>query len=158
MTTKVNAEKQKGKSTPTMEVKKNEASKTASTKKPEVKQPTVEELQKKVKELTSKLNSVPNDLQSKIEYFNKKRELIRKLTNLENNVEQLQQHLDALAEISAANEFDNDNYVLKIEGGETYRKEEVFKLKNPVLIGEVLTYLIGKAKAKIDELENEIAA
>ena len=159
MTSKANAEKQNGKGTPAMEVKKNTTSKTASTEKQkkEVKQPTVEELQKKVTELTHKLSAVPSDLNSRIEYFNRKRDLIRKLKNLESNVESLQKHLDVLAELSAANEFENDSYVLNIQEGR-YNGDTVFKLKNPVLIGEVLTYLIGKAEAKIKELENEIAA
>ena len=157
MTSKVNAEKQSEKSMPKMEVKKSEASKTASTAKSELKTPTVEELQKKVTELTAKLSAVPSDLDSRIEYFNRKRDLIRKLKNLEHNVESLQKHLDALAELSAANEFENETYVLKIEEG-SYRGDAIFKLKNPVLIAEVLSYLIGKAQAKINELEKEIAA
>ena len=155
MTTKSNAEKQGGKGTPKMEVKKDAAKSTQAAKPQE---PTKEELQKMVAELTKKLESVPRDLNSRIEYFNEKKELIRRLTNVEGTRDGLQEHLDALAEISAENEFENDYYILTIEGGaNNYNKKQVFAIKNPVLIGDVITYLIGKTESKIDVLKKQIA-
>ena len=159
MTTK-NAEKQKGKTTPQMEVMKKDASKDSKVVEKATKpQPTVEELQKQLAELKKKLEAEPKDLDSKIEYFNQKKELIRKLTRLEESRDNLQVHLDGIAEISAANEFDNDFYILTIEGGEnSYNKKQVFALQNPVIIGDVITYMLGKMEAKVDVLKKEIEA
>ena len=148
-----------GQTAPKMEVKKTTTTKAATKPQTQPKQPTVEELQKQVQELKTKLQAVPQTLDERIEYFNHKKGLIRKLGALEANAQNLQEHLDKLAELSAENEFDTENYVLTIEGGEnSYRKNDIFKLKNPVLIAEVLTYLLEKLEAKANELRKEIAA
>jgi uncharacterized protein YfkK (UPF0435 family) len=153
MTTKNDAVKANGQAMPKMEVKKTEA-----TKATEPQPPTVEELQKRVEELTAKLKTVPTDLISRIEYFNQKKELIRKLTRLQASAENLQTHLDTLAEIAAKNDFETEDFVLSIEGGPKYSRKQVFALQNPVLIGEVLTYLLAKVEAKADELKKLIEA
>lgn len=158
MTSKTNAEKQDGKGTPEMKVEKNTTLKPASTKNQEVKQPTVEELQKQIEDLKGKLNSVPKDLDSRIEYFNHKKELIRKLGTLKANAQSLQTHLDTISELAAANDFETEEYMLSIEGGGKYNRKQIFALQNPVLIGEVITYLLGKVEAKVLNLQKEIEA
>lgn len=157
MTTK-NAEKLNGKSTPEMKVEKSSTLKTASTGKSEVKEPTIEELQKQVQALTSKLQSVPQNLEARIEYFNGKKELIRKLGKLEKSATDLKEHLDNIAEISAANDFETDEFILTIEAGGKYNRSQVFALQNPVMIGEVITYVLGKMEAKIGDLKKQIEA
>jgi hypothetical protein len=153
MTSKANAEKASGQNLPVMEIKKTDA-----TKATEPQPPTVAELQKRVEELTIKLKAVPQDLNSRIEYFNEKKELIRKLTRLQASAENLQTHLDTLAEIAAKNEFETEDFVLSIEGGSKYNRKQVFVLQNPVLIAEVLNYLLAKVEAKADELKKLIEA
>jgi vacuolar-type H+-ATPase subunit I/STV1 len=155
MTSKSNAEKQAGKGVPVMEVKKAD---TAEVKALTQGQPTVEELQKKVEELTTRLNALPQDLNSRIEYFNQKKELIRKLSKLDSNAQSLRQHLDKIAEVTAKNDFETEEFILNIEAGNKYSKSIVFALQNPVLIGEIISYLLGKVEAKIEQLKNEIAA
>ena len=86
MTSKSNAEKQKGKGAPVMEIVKTDINtETTTTPQAENQQQTVEELKKQVQELTTRLNTLPQDLNSRIEYFNQKKELIRKLSKLEAN-------------------------------------------------------------------------
>ena len=148
-----------GQDAPKMEVKKpstQTAAKTAT--KAALKQPTVEELQKQVLQLTAKLQTVPQDLTARIDYFNTKKELIRKLGRLEASHENLQAHLDDIAEASAANDFETDDFILSIEAGNKYNKKQVFAMQNPVLIGDVLTFLMGKMEAKIEGLKKEIEA
>lgn len=159
MTSKSNAEKQRGKGAPVMEIVKTDTTaETAATAQAETPQPTVEELQKQVQELTTRLNTLPQDLNSRIEYFNQKKELIRKLSKLEANALSLSQHLDKVAEVAAKNEFETDEFVLSIEAGNKYNKSQVFALQNPILIGEIISYLLGKVELKIEQLKNEIAA
>ena len=155
MTSKSNAEKQGGKGAPTMEVKKKD---TKSETKSEESKQSVEELKKQVLELTVKLQAVPQNLEQRIEYFNHKKELIRKLNRLEANANSLQANLDTISELAAANEFETEEFLLSIEGGNKYNRKQVFALQNPVLIGDVLTYLLGKIEAKAKELKKEIEA
>jgi len=158
MTTK-KAQSVNGQNVSKMEVKKpntTEAAKT--TTKAAEKKPTVEELEKQVQQLKAKLQAVPQDLTARIDYFNSKKELIRKLGKLEASHENLQTHLDDIAEASAANDFETDDFILSIEAGNKYNKKQVFALQNPVLIGDVLTFLMGKMEAKIEGLKKEIEA
>nr|WP_321357185.1 hypothetical protein [uncultured Draconibacterium sp.] len=158
MTTK-NAEKAKGQSVPKMEVKKPNTTTAAQTAtKAAEKKNTVEELEKQVQQLKAKLQTVPQDLTARIDYFNNKKELIRKLGKLEASHKNLQDHLDNIAEVSAADDFETDEFVLSIEAGTKYSKNQVFALQNPVLIGDVLTFLMGKMEAKIEGLKKEIEA
>lgn len=157
MTTK-KAQSANGQSTFKMEVTKSVAPKTATTAKKEEKQPTVEELKKKVQQLTAKLQAVPQDLENRIQYFNHKKDLIKKLGNIEATAENVQKHLDTLAELSAENEFTNKNYYLAVNEGSGYNREAVFEIKNPVIIAEVLTFLQGKVEAKANELRKAIEA
>lgn len=118
---------------------------------------TLQELEKENEELRKKLNSVPADLDKKIEYFNRKRQLIKKFDALELKRENLFEHLTNIAEISAKNDFTNDRYSLVItnaEGG--YNAKEVFKMQNPVIIGDVLNFVAAKIEAKQAEIQKQI--
>jgi len=158
MSSKTNAEKQAGEGAPVMEVKKVDTAEVKAITQGATKQPSVEELQRKVEELTARLNGIPQDLNSRIEYFNHKKELIRKLSKLEANAQNLSQHLDKIAEVAAKNEFETEDFVLSIEAGNKYNKTQVFALQNPVLIGDIISYLLGKVETKIEELKKKIAA
>ncbi len=151
-------QKVNGQVVPKMEVKKTTTPQTTTTTKKEEKKPTVEELQKQVQQLTAKLSSIPQNLNDRIDYFNNKKELIRKLTKLQANVDNLQTHIDQLAELAAANDFSTDDYILSIEAGSKYNKSQIFAIQNPVLIGDVLVYLLGQIEAKAEALKKEIAA
>lgn len=142
---------QNGKATPIQEtpVKKLEV----------VKIPTAEELQKQVQELTRKLNAIPAKLEDRIEYFNNKKELIRRLSKLEVKRNDLNMHREALADLAIADEFETTDYYLNIEGkGEYSRKLSIFELNDPVLIGEMLEFILGRMDVKISKLQKEIEA
>ncbi|WP_372772106.1 hypothetical protein [Mangrovibacterium sp.] len=141
---------QKGETTPKNEVK--------TTKVSEAKQPTPEELQKQVAELQKKLASIPQNLEQRIEYFNQKKELIRRLSVLNVNHETLSEHLDKLSELAAVNEFENEDYFLSIDAPNGYGKKAVYTLKNPVIIGEMITFILGRIDAKRKELKTAIEA
>lgn len=155
MTTKKTVPKgQSGEAIPTMEIKKpGQADQIQATEKNES---TVEELQRELGQLKKKLLEVPQDLNARIEYFNQKKELIRKLSRLNANAEGLLEHLDKIAELAAANEFENDVYTLSIESGDRYNKKQVFALQNPIIIAEVINFMLGKVEAKADELKKQI--
>ena len=143
---------QKGKTTPENEVK---ASLPFEAK---AQEPTAEELKKQITELQKKLSSIPQALDQRIEYFTKKQDLILKLGRLDTNHQNLSEHLDALAEIAAKNEFENEDYFLNIESGGKYSKKAIFSLQNPIIIGEVISFMLGRIDAKRQELKKEIEA
>ena len=121
-------------------------------------EPTAEELKKVIEDLNRKLSVIPQDLTARVDYFNKKNELIRRLARLDADKEVLTNHLDKLAEIGAANEFDNEEYFLNIEGGSKYNKASVYTVKNPVIIGELIAFVVGRIDSKRDVLKKEIEA
>ena len=143
---------QKGKTTPKPEVKANSAEATKTN------EPTAKELKKQVEELQKKLSAIPRELDQRIEYFTKKQDLIRKLGRLDANHENLTEHLDALAEIAAKNEFENEDYFLNIESGGKYNKKAIFSLQNPVIIGEMISFILGRIDVKREELRKAIEA
>jgi len=140
---------QKGKTTPVEEPKKVL---------PNTKLPTREELEIRVQELEKQIAAVPKELSKRIEYFNEKKELIRKLSRLDANKENLTEHLDALSEIAAKNEFESEDYFLTIESGGKYNKKAVFSLQNPVIIGEMISFILGRIDVKREELKKQIEA
>lgn len=143
---------QKGKTTP-----KNEVSKKAlPNTKPEL---TKEELILKVTDLQNQLASIPKNLDDRIEYFNHKKELIRRLSVLNANHETLSLHLDKLSELAGINEFENEDYYLNIEAPTgSYSKKAVYTLKNPAIIGEMISFILGRINHKRKNLQAEIEA
>lgn len=125
----------------------------------EAKKPTVEELQKTIEILQKQLSIIPSDLTSRIEYFNHKKALILKLARMDADRENLTSHLDKLSEIAAANEFENEDYYLNIEGPSgTYSKKALYTVKNPVIIGELISFVIGRLDSRREQIKKEIEA
>ena len=144
---------QKGENTPNQDVKS-----LPVANEPEAKEPTPEELKAENERLKQQLSAVPTDLKARVEYFAHKNELIRRLTKLDSDKNILTNHLDNLSEIAAKNDFENEEYYLNIEGGSQYSKKSIYTLKNPVLIGEVLAFVVGKIDSKRENLKAEIEA
>lgn len=124
----------------------------------EVKEQTPEELKAENERLKQQLSGIPTDLKARVEYFAHKNELIRRLGRLDVDRDILNNHLDKLAEIAAKNDFDNEEYYLNIEAGNSYSKKAMYTLKNPVLIGEVIAFVVGRIEVKRDALKAEIEA
>lgn len=120
---------------------------------------SVEELKAQVQELQKRLLSLPQNLDDRIKYFNEKKELIRRLTILNTNIEALELHVTKLHEIVAINDFETEDYSLTVEGGSgSYRKTSVFTLKNPVIISEVIGFMMGRIDVKRLEIAAQIEA
>lgn len=124
----------------------------------EVKEPTPEELKAENERLKNQLSAIPQDLKARVEYFAHKNELIRRLGRLDGDRDILNNHLDKLSEIAAKNDFDNEEYYLNIEAGNSYSKKAIYTLKNPVLIGEVIAFVVGRIEVKREALKAEIEA
>ena len=119
---------------------------------------SVEELKTQVQELQKRLSAIPQNLEQRIQYFNEKKELIRRLAVLNANFEALESHTQKLHEIAAVNDFENEDYTLNVEGGSKYSKSSVFALKNPVIISEVIAFMMGRIDVKRLEIAAKIEA
>lgn len=120
---------------------------------------SVEELKTQVLELQKRLLSLPKNLDDRIKYFNEKKELIRRLTILNANIEALEIHVTKLHEIAVINDFETEDYSLTVEGGSgSYRKASIFLLKNPVIISEVIAFMMGRIDVKRLEIAAQIEA
>ena len=120
---------------------------------------SVEALKTQVLELQKRLLSLPKNLDDRIKYFNEKKELIRRLTILNANIEALEIHVTKLHEIAQINDFDTEDYSLTVEGGSgSYRKASIFQLKNPVIISEVIGFMMGRIDVKRLEIAAQIEA
>lgn len=108
--------------------------------------------------MKKKLLTIPQSLDEKIQYFNRKKDLISKLSRLKEWSGKLNEHIQHIAEISAQNEFETEEYILTIENGSNYSKNKVFKLDNPVIIGDTIAYIVGLLDAKQKSLLSEIEA
>lgn len=119
--------------------------------------PTFEELQKENEELKQKLLSVPNDLEKKIEYFNRKRLLIKRFDHLTEKKNSLLNHLDQVAEISTKNEFTNDRYTIVVTNATgSYNEKEALKIQNPIIVCEVINFMITKIETMQSDLQKQI--
>lgn len=119
---------------------------------------TAEELKKVIEDLNKRLSAIPQELDKRIEYFNQKKEQIRRLSILTSDSEILNSHLDTLSELTAANEFENEEYFLNIEGGNKYNKKAIYSLKNPTIIAELLVFIIARIDHKREDLKKQIEA
>lgn len=120
---------------------------------------SVEELKTQVLELKKRLLAIPQNLDDRIKYFNEKKDLIRRLAILNANTEALEGHTQKLHEIAVINDFETEDYSLTVEGGTgSYRKANIFLLKNPVIIGEVIAFMMGRIDVKRLELAAQIEA
>ena len=123
------------------------------------KQPTVEDLQKQLEAVKSQLSKIPSSLEERQEYFKMKNQLLNKFTKLGITEKELTEHLDQLAEKCAQDDFINDEYALVIQTQQRYNNpKDIFTIKNPTLIGEVLEFILAKIRIKKEELKAEIEA
>lgn len=121
--------------------------------------PTFEQLQKENEELKKQVSAIPSDLETRINYFNHKKELIKRLSLLEENRSELNRHLDNISELSAENDFNNNRYkITVVDGDSSYNSRDIFSIQNPVVIGDVITFILGRIEAKQAEIKKEIEA
>lgn len=119
--------------------------------------PSFEQLQKENEELKRKLSAVPEDLEKKIEYFNRKRLLIKRFDSLVEKKTNLLTHLDQVAEITTKGDFSNDRFVITVQNvAERYNEKEILKIQNPIIICEVINFMIDKIEVIQGDLQKQI--
>ncbi|WP_162343233.1 hypothetical protein [Cyclobacterium salsum] len=120
----------------------------------------VEQLKAQIKKLETQLSQQPQSLEEKIKFFQEKQEMIKRLNLLDNYADNLLKVGEEIQKDQEEDEFLTDRYFMKI----TYKpttygsEQEVLKIQNIKLIGEVLGFAIGKINEKRNELQTLINA
>lgn len=123
------------------------------------KAPTVEELQKTVENLQKKLAAVPNNLDERIAYFQQKKVFIDQLAKLEAQEAELQKSLDTISDKAAENEFLTEEFSLLLTEKHGYGSPDtIWNFKNPIIIGEVIDFVLQRIAKKREELKLKIEA
>ena len=149
---------QNGKSASTTQTTKDKKPDLLKLEVPTEKKPDMAQLLKENKELKKKLSSMPEALEDKISFFQRKQELIKKFNRMEKNAELLMEHREKLSELSEEDAFFNEEYFLKVNCKEYSRDKDVFKICNPVIIGELIDHVLENMKGKREALKAEINA
>lgn len=123
----------------------------------QIKQET-ELLKSEVLTLKQKLAKIPESFEARTNYFLEKRELVRKYKALEHHKGRLQELTDNLEHEAAENEFESENFKISVTKKESYRDEEAIKISNPIVIREVIFFLIERLEDRMQEYKAEIEA
>lgn len=120
--------------------------------------PKVEDLVKENEKLKKKLLAMPEKLEDKITFFQRKQDLIKKYNRMEKNANVLIEHREKLSELSEEDGFTNEEYFLSVNCKANYRDNDVFKFTNPVVIAELIDFVLKNMEAKRELLKVEISA
>lgn len=105
-------------------------------------------------ELKKKVSNEPQNLEEKIEYFLDKKEKIYQLSKLDATHVQLTEHFETLQELTEEDEFTCNEYILSVSRATAYRNDDdVFKMNNPVIIGDVIKFVLGRIEQKQEALK-----
>lgn len=114
-------------------------------------------LEEEIQQLRTRLAREPQTLEQKIEYFKVKQEKIKQLAKLEENSEQLFEHIEKLDNLTTEDDFKCDKYSLVVNSIGGYKESAVFTMNNPIIIRDVIKYVLQRINDKIDVLKMEIA-
>lgn len=115
-----------------------------------------EALKKEIEELRAKLKE-PANIDERIEYYRQKQSLIKKRDLLITQYEKFKEHNEKLQTVAESDEFTTEDYNLSLNNKNNYRDEPIVLVKNPVILSELLEYVMAKMTVKIASLDEKIA-
>lgn len=120
---------------------------------------SAEELKRENERLKKLLDRGPKTLEEKIQFFKEKEEFIKHLNSLTVKRDHLLRIADDVSAEIEEDEFITDKFSIAVTQKKGYSQDEaVFKVNNPVLVAELLSYVLGKMGGKIEELQMSIEA
>ena len=138
---------------------KAQSKETATEGAKEVQINEVERLKAQVKELSERLQSEPKTLVERIQYFKTKDEQIKRLNTLEGYADTITTVLGDVKKVSEEDGFFSDTFCLKVVKKSGYNSEQdLLKVRNPTVIGEVLRFALDSINTKKSELQTLINA
>jgi ribosomal protein S8 len=120
---------------------------------------SADDLKKENERLKKMLAKEPKTLQEKIYFFQQKEQFIKQLDVLQKKRDQFLTVQDDLNSEIEEDEFLTNTFAIALTYKKGYNNEEsLFKVQNPVLVGELLQFVLGKMSSKIEEIEISIEA
>ena len=116
-------------------------------------------LKAQLAEFQKKLEAQPSSLEEKIRFYQEKQENIRKLSVLDGFVESLVEVGKEVQDESENDEFSTERFAVRIsKKSNSYREDfdDIVKIKNPVLVAEMLGYIMERINTKRDLLKSAI--
>lgn len=123
----------------------------------EVKEQTPNELRQEIERLKGIIAKSPEDFESKIKYYERKQELIKRLRVTEESYKRISDFFDEVSKEAAEDIFQSENFKLTIGKKRGYNDDEVMKFSDPVIIGDLLIFILDKLGRKREKIEKEIA-
>lgn len=115
-----------------------------------------EELLQEIERLKSQIKS-PQNFDDLIEYYQRKQRLINQLEHLQNTSENLTEQIKTVESEAAEDIFTSENFKIALFFKRGFGSEnEIFKVRNPAIITEVLYFILSKVDNKINEIQSEI--
>lgn len=128
-----------------------------ATKSEENREEKIKKLEEEIFKLHAKLSQEPKDFEEKIRYYQEKQEKIEQLAGLVAYESKLKTHSETLKKLEEEDDFKCDKYSLTFDYKENYRSTPALAINNPVLIGEVIEFLLCKISEKKEALKLVIA-
>ena len=123
--------------------------------------PSLEEknkqLEKEIAKLKAKIEETPQTLEEKIEFFKLKQDRMKKLAQLEKQKNVLVENAEKVEEKIEENDFECESFNLALKAG-GYNGNDLVRINNPLLIRDVIMYIIQRVDDKIEVLKAEISA
>jgi hypothetical protein len=120
--------------------------------------PEIKALKEEIQALKKQLETTPQSLEDKIKYFQEKQEKIKHFEQLQKSADTIISIGQLVQEEADANEFFTENYNFVLSKKSGYNEKELLKIQNPVIIGEILDFALGKINLKKEKLTLEIEA
>lgn len=121
---------------------------------------SLEQLQQENEELKRKLSRIPERLEDKISFFEQKKGYINQLTKLEKSKLALETTHGDVMESMEEDEFFSETFSFRVsrKTGYSSHEEDVFKMNNPTIVGEVIDFVLDRITAKMGDLRKAIDA
>ena len=116
-----------------------------------------QELKAEIERLKRLIYAGPETIEEKIRYYQKKQELIERLQNLDGSKEVISTHIGEINKEAEIDAFESEQYKLMLTCKNGYSSEkELLKFRNPVIISELLSFVLAKIDGKRQLIEAEI--
>lgn len=118
---------------------------------------TEADLLKKIEELEKKLNGQPQSLDEKIKFFELKKQRINHLNLFEAKRNELSESLEGVTPAAENEDFQKEEFQLQLKTFSKYGDgNTLFKITNPLIIQQCMSFIISAIDKKIVELKMEI--
>ncbi|MBC7382833.1 MAG: hypothetical protein H7296_07525 [Bacteroidia bacterium] len=125
----------------------------------ETQEKTTLELLKEVESLKSKLETLPKSFEEKTLFYSQKQSLINRHAKLEAYQKQIEELAEDLKKENDENNFSSQEYHIEIYKKQSnYKDDSIAKITNPVIIKDVISFIMLKIADRLQVYKTLIEA